>query len=90
MLFLRRLLWPVEDTAPSLEIPPEMVEIVLVLLSDPGETDVTEMMSLRMTDSPPGMPPGEIKVASGTRSMPRRVAKPRRMERRKTKVFHYL
>ena len=91
--FSRKLLWLLEDTVPDTEIPPgpEMVEIVLALLSDPGETDVVEieMMGLKMTDSPPDIIPGEI-VASGTESQPRKVARPSRTTRRKTKVFHYL
>ena len=81
---------PAGDLTQNPEIPLdlEMVEIVLVHLSNPGETDGTEMMSLRMTDSPPDTAPGEIKLASGTESMPRRVVNPRRMARRKIKVFH--
>ena len=93
-LFSRKLLRLLEDTVPDTEIPPgpEMVEIVLALLSDPGETDVTEveMMGLMMIDSPPDRIPGEIEVANGTESPPRKVVRPSRTTRRKTKVFHYL
>ena len=81
--------------APDLEILPGlgMIEIVLVLLSELGETetDVVEIeMSLMMTGSPPDTHPGRIETESGTESIPRRVAKLSRTARRKTKVFHCL
>ena len=81
--------------APDQEILPGlgMIEIVLVLPSELGETetDVVEIeMSLMMTGSPPDTHPGRIETGGGTESMPRRVAKPSRMARRKTKVFHCL
>ena len=67
-----------------------MVEIVLVHLSDPdpGETDMIEMMTLRMRESLITRP-GETELASGTRSMARK-ARPNKMARRKRKVLDYL
>ena len=82
--------------APDQEILPGlgMIEIVLVLLSELGETEIDvveiEMTSLMMTGSPPDTHPGRIETESGTESIPRRVAKLSRTARRKTKVFHCL
>ena len=88
--FSRKLFCLAGDTTPDPGTLPPLgrIETVLVLLSDPGETDMTEMMTLRMTESPE-TPPGETRLASGTRSMPRR-ARPNKMARRRTKVLDNL
>ena len=88
--FSRKLFCLAGDSTPdpgTLPLPGR-IETVLILLSDPGVTDMTEMMTQRMIESPETSP-GEIELASGTRSMPRK-ARPNRMARRRRKVLDYL
>ena len=88
--FSRKLFCLEGDTTqdPGTLPPLGRIETVLVLLSGPGETDMREMMTLRMTESPETRP-GETELASGTRSTPRK-ARPNKMARRKRKVLDYL